>query len=83
MVLWFGLEKLKLNRIYARHLVSKTASARVLRKVGMKREGLLREFARKEDGFEDAVIRATLRREWGKETTGPRTTDHRTHAFRI
>ena len=59
------------------------ASARVLRKVGMKREGLLREFARKENGFEDAVIRAILRREWGKETSGPGTTDHRIHAFRI
>ena len=64
VVLLFGFESLKLNRVYARHLVSNTASARVLRKVGMKREGLLREFARKDNGFEDAVIRAILRREW-------------------
>ena len=48
MVLLFGLESLELNRIYARHLVSNTASARVLREVGMKREGLPRERARNE-----------------------------------
>jgi len=30
VVVWFGFEGLKLNRIYARHLVSNTASAPVL-----------------------------------------------------
>ncbi len=66
VVLLFGFEGLKLNRIYARHLVSNAASARVLTKVGMKREGVLREFARKQNGFEDAVMRAILRREWAE-----------------
>ena len=64
MVVWFGFLVLKLNRIYARHLVSNAASARVLTKVGMKREGVLREFARRPKGFEDVVMRAILRREW-------------------
>jgi hypothetical protein len=31
----------------------------------MKREGVLREFARRPKGFEDVVVRAILRREWG------------------
>jgi len=64
VVLWFGFEKLKLNRIYARHLAGNAASARVLAHIGMKREGVLREFAQKPDGFEDAVISSILRREW-------------------
>jgi RimJ/RimL family protein N-acetyltransferase len=64
VVVWFGVVGLKLNRIYARHLASNTASARVLTNIGMKREGMLREFARKPKGFEDAVMSAILRREW-------------------
>ena len=64
VVVWFGFVGLKLNRIYARHLASNTASARVLTNIGMKREGMLREFARKPKGFEDAVMSAILRREW-------------------
>jgi RimJ/RimL family protein N-acetyltransferase len=36
----------------------------VLSNIGMKREGVLREFARKPKGFEDAVMSAILRREW-------------------
>jgi RimJ/RimL family protein N-acetyltransferase len=65
VVLWFGFVGLKLNRIYARDLASNTASARVLTRVGMKREGVLREFERKPKGSEDAVMRAILRRGWG------------------
>ena len=60
----YGFEGLKLNRIYARHLASNNASARVLAKVGMVQEGLLREFARKGDAFRDVVIMALLRKEW-------------------
>ena len=64
VVVWFGFRVLKLNRIYARHLASNAASARVLAKVGMQREGVLREFARKPKGFEDVVVAAIPRREW-------------------
>ncbi len=60
----FGFKRLKLNRIYARHLASNTASGRVLAKLGMRQEGVLREFAPKENGFEDAVLLSLLRREW-------------------
>jgi RimJ/RimL family protein N-acetyltransferase len=35
----YGFKYLKLNRIYAYHLVSNEASARVLAKLGMKQEG--------------------------------------------
>jgi len=38
----------------------------VLAKLGMKQEGVLREFAPKGDGFEDAVPLSLLRREWAE-----------------
>ena len=71
VVVWFGFVGLKLNRIHARHPVSNTASARVLTNVGMEREGESRVRnaecgVRKAREFEDAVMRAILRREWAE-----------------
>ena len=66
VVVWYGFKFLKLNRIYARHLVSNPASGRVLAKLGMRQEGVLRGSVRKEKLFEDAVLVALLREEWTK-----------------
>ncbi len=63
-VLAFGFEQLKLNRIYAHHMVRNPASGRVLARIGMKQEGLLRERVRKWGVFEDVVLMAALRGEW-------------------
>jgi RimJ/RimL family protein N-acetyltransferase len=63
-MLWYGFRHLKLNRISACHLVSNKASRRVLAKLGMKREGRLRQFARKGTRFEDVVLVALLREAW-------------------
>jgi [ribosomal protein S5]-alanine N-acetyltransferase len=60
-VIRYGFEELSLNRIYAHHMVRNPASGRVLEKVGMKREGLLRQRVRKWGKFEDVVILAILR----------------------
>ena len=57
----FGFEQLGLNRIYAHHMVRNPASGRVLAKIGMKREGLLRQRVRKWGVFEDVVLMALLR----------------------
>ena len=65
-VLAFGFQHLGLNRICAYHLVRNLASGRVLAKIGMKREGLLRQGVRKGDVFEDVVLRAALREEWAR-----------------
>jgi RimJ/RimL family protein N-acetyltransferase len=44
------------------------ASARVLEKIGMKKEGVLRERVRKWDVFEDVAILSVIRKEWpGRE----------------
>ena len=60
----FGFEQLGLNRIYAHHMVRNPASGRVLAKIGMKQEGLLRQRVRKWGVFEDVVLLAVLRNEW-------------------
>jgi ribosomal-protein-alanine N-acetyltransferase len=62
----FGFEHLGLNRIWSYYMVRNPASGRVLAKVGMKREGLLRQHVRKNGVFEDVVARGLLREEWDK-----------------
>jgi RimJ/RimL family protein N-acetyltransferase len=66
LAVWYGFKCLKLNRIYAYYRVSNPASGRVLAKLGMKREGLMRQCVRKPKGFEDMVLMALLREEWEK-----------------
>ena len=63
-LLWFGFETLRLNRIYAHHMLRNPASGRVLEKIGMKKEGVLRERVRKWGVFEDVALFAVLRKEW-------------------
>ena len=68
-VVAFGFEQLGLNRIYAHHMVRNPASGRVLAKLGMKQEGLLRQRARKWGVFEDVVLKAVLRAEWAEASS--------------
>jgi ribosomal-protein-alanine N-acetyltransferase len=56
-----GFDRLGLNRIYAHHMARNPASGRVLERLGMRREGLLRQRVRKWGRFEDVVIYAVLR----------------------
>ncbi len=63
-LLQFGFEALKLNRIYAHHMLRNPGPGRVLEKIGMKREGILRERVRKWSLFEDVATLAVLKREW-------------------
>ncbi|NET34427.1 MAG: GNAT family N-acetyltransferase [Cyanothece sp. SIO1E1] len=43
----YNFEQLGLNRIYAHHMVRNPASGRVLQKLGMVREGIMRQRVRK------------------------------------
>jgi RimJ/RimL family protein N-acetyltransferase len=63
-VLRFGFGDLKLHRIDAMHLVRAEAAAAVLRKIGMRQEGILRERVRKRGRFEDVALCAVLADEW-------------------
>ncbi len=53
-----------LNRIYAHHFLRNPASGRVLQKLGMSHEGLLRQHVRKWDAFEDLELYAVLKEQW-------------------
>jgi ribosomal-protein-alanine N-acetyltransferase len=56
----FGFGTLGLHRIMARHFARNPASGRVLQKLGMEREGVLRGHVLKWGVFEDLVVYAVL-----------------------
>jgi RimJ/RimL family protein N-acetyltransferase len=72
-LLAYGFRELGLNRITAYHLARNPPSGRVMQKIGMTREGVLRKHVRKWDQFEDVVTYGVLRGEWedGKEGLSP------------
>lgn len=69
-VLSFGFSQCALNRIYAHHLARTPAPGEVLRKLGMRREGVLRQALRRWDAFEDVVVDSLLRLELPPDTEG-------------
>lgn len=60
----FGFRELGLHRVWADCDPANTASWRVLEKLGMRREGHLRENARIKGEWVDSLIYAILAREW-------------------
>ena len=60
----FGFQTLGLNRIYATHFAENPASGRVMQKVGMTYEGLMRQATFKDGRFQDHVLYAILRETW-------------------
>lgn len=68
----FGFGVLGLERIWATHFTRNPASGRVMEKIGMAREGLLRRHMRKWGVFEDVVVFAVLRSEWEDRRRGER-----------
>ncbi len=60
----FGFESLGLNKIHAAVFIKNPASDRVIRKIGMKWEGRLREHDLKWGVHEDIDVYAILAKEW-------------------
>jgi RimJ/RimL family protein N-acetyltransferase len=60
----FGFSELHLHRIWAWCIADNAASIRVLEKLGMRREGRLREKHRFKDRWWDTLLYAILDREW-------------------
>jgi len=58
-----GFATLGLHRIHASHLAPNTASGRVMRKLGMTQEGILREHVQKWQIRYDLVLYGLLRSE--------------------
>jgi ribosomal-protein-alanine N-acetyltransferase len=60
----FGFRRLALHRIWATCDVENHASARVLEKLGMRREGLLRHNVRRTGEWRDSYLYAIIEPEW-------------------
>lgn len=63
-ILALGFETLGLNRIQATHLTRNPASGRVMQKLGMRFEGVQKEYFLKKDRFEDVARYAMLRTDY-------------------
>lgn len=70
LLLGFGFENLRLNRIEALCAVSNRRSLRVLEKLGMHREGTLREYRSFHGKFPEMALYSVLRRDWHQPELG-------------
>lgn len=64
-VVGFAFTTLGLRRVHACHYARNPASGRILEKIGMRQEGVLRRHTIKWDVAEDLVLWGMLRSEWG------------------
>ena len=60
----FGFESLGLHRIEAHHFLRNPASGRVMQKMGMQQEGVVRDHVVKWDRYESLVVYSILEPEW-------------------
>jgi RimJ/RimL family protein N-acetyltransferase len=63
-LLSFGFRNLDLNRIQAMHVPRNPGSGRVMEKLGMTKEGVLRQYVLNRGVFEDLVLYSILRPEF-------------------
>ena len=68
-LLEFGFQELHMNRIEAQHEVDNPASGRVMAKVGMQPEGILRSRLFNKGRYVDVALYAILRGEWQARCT--------------
>ena len=68
-VLRFSLEDIGLNRVEAFCVIENRAGMRVLEKVGMTREGVLREYLVQKGAFQSFGLYSLLRREYRGDDT--------------
>lgn len=69
-LLAYGFDALKLHRIHATHMIHNPASGRVMEKIGMRKEGLLKEHALKWDQYVDLAVYGFLQSDWDNPETG-------------
>ncbi len=60
----WGFASRGLHRIFAQHMTKNGASGRVMEKLGMRYEGLMREHIRKGEEYRDVKVYGVLAREW-------------------
>ena len=69
LILQFGFEQLKLNKIYAVHLVGNLSSGKVMLKNGMIKEGELKEHYKKGDEYRSVIQYRLTKGEYNKLTS--------------
>ncbi len=65
-LLQYGFQEMGLNRVEATTHTENRRSQRVLEKLGFQREGLLREYYRRDGAYSNQVAFSLLRREWNE-----------------
>ncbi len=65
-VVYYGFHRLGLNKIHAHHLLRNPASGKVMEKIGMKKEGTLREHVIKWGKYEDYACYSILKIEFNE-----------------
>lgn len=70
-IVQFGFEDLHLNRIHAAYFARNPASARIMQKVGMTYEGLMRQHYIRFGEFQDTGFYSILRSEWDAQNRTP------------
>jgi ribosomal-protein-alanine N-acetyltransferase len=68
LLIEYGFDTLNLNRISSGQTISNTGMIRVCKKLGMKKEGILREVLFKNGEYLDAVIYSILKKDYKKKT---------------
>ena len=63
-MLKYGFENLNLHRIHAFHIKRNLASGKVMQKLGMVKEGIMRQHVKKWDIYEDIVTYGILKQDW-------------------
>ncbi|OCA71446.1 GNAT family N-acetyltransferase [Chryseobacterium arthrosphaerae] len=57
----FGFKELGLNKIYATHFFHNPASGKIMEKIGMEREAVLKQHAKKDEEYFDLVMYSIFR----------------------
>ena len=65
-ILELAFNQLDFNKVIAHHITRNPSSGKVMEKIGMKKEGLLKEQIIKWDKYEDIVIYGILKKDWIK-----------------
>ncbi|MEK4511998.1 N-acetyltransferase [Paenibacillus anaericanus] len=73
-LLKFGFNQMGLHRIYATCRPQNTSSARVMEKIGMKKEGHLREHVRSKNNWQDSFVYSILIQEFESILNNNKTT---------
>jgi ribosomal-protein-alanine N-acetyltransferase len=67
VVLEYGFNQLLLHKITSSHFARNPSSGKVMRKIGLKKEGFLKKHVVKKGNYEDLVVYGILRKEWKEE----------------